>query len=467
VHARASEIAAAVGGRVMGPDATTRRIAIDAREAGPGIAFVALPGTRTDGHRFVADAFARGAPAAIVDRVDVAASMRGTSILVRDPARALLELGRWWRSRLGATVVGVTGSVGKTTTKDLVASVAARRGSTVASPRSFNTELGVPVTICAADRETRTVVCEIGAGAPGEIAALCEVARPSIGIVTKVAPAHLETFGSMRAIALAKRELVEALPPEGCAIVNDDDAVVRRFAGARRPRVLRFGHGPGCDVRAEDERLDAAGRLAFTAVTGDARAPVRLRLLGRHQVTPALAALAGGLALAIPLEASADALASVRPPSRRLEERFTADGVRVLDDSYNANPVSMLAALETLAAAAEPARAVAVLGGMEQLGGRSPREHRAVGRAVAGLGIGRLVAVGGSARPIADAARAAGTPDVVWTPSVEAATDVVACLRGVDVVLVKASRAQGLDRLVEALCPPAMEPIPSTAGPYG
>ncbi|HZD17111.1 MAG TPA: Mur ligase family protein, partial [Actinomycetota bacterium] len=228
---RASRVADAVSGRLLGRDRWVSGAVIDSREATDGSLFFALPGSRTDGHRFVADARARGASAAVVSSPGCA---NGARIVVDDPGQALLRLARWERAGLSAAVVGITGSVGKTTTKDFTACLLAEAYRTVASPRSYNNQIGVPLTILSADDRTEVLVSELGAGTVGEIAELCGIVRPQIGVVTAVAPAHLETFGSMRRIARAKAELVEALPPDGVAILNADDGVVSSFA--RRTR---------------------------------------------------------------------------------------------------------------------------------------------------------------------------------------------------------------------------------------
>jgi UDP-N-acetylmuramoyl-tripeptide--D-alanyl-D-alanine ligase len=466
VRALTSAIASAVGGRQLGPDVEIRRVVFDSRAATPGSLFVALEGARTDGHRFVRDALARGAVAALVDRLEVHASMLGTLILVADPGAALLDLARWRRGSLRATSIGITGSVGKTTTKDLTRAVLASRYRTAASERSHNNELGVPVTVCAAEDDTEMLVCEIGAGARGEIAALCGIVRPSIGVVTAVGPAHLETFGSIDAIADAKAELVASLPQDGLAILNDDDPVVRGFDRRTRARVMRFGCRPDVDVRADRLALDERGRLSFHVRHRSERADARLSLIGRHQATPALAAIATGIALGVPLEEAALALVTVSPAARRLEERWTPRGVRVLDDTYNANPTSMRAALEALVAVADDAaQTFAVLGRMEQLGPTSSSAHRALGAAAARLGVDVIATV--DAEEVAEGAEAAGGPVVIRTRDPAAAIEQVErATRPGDVVLLKASRASGLDLVADALVAGsgAMEPSALSGG---
>jgi UDP-N-acetylmuramoyl-tripeptide--D-alanyl-D-alanine ligase len=450
---RASAIADAVGGALLGPDPWVERVVIDSREATRGCLFVALPGERTDGHRFVHDALGRGAAAAVVRR---GAASSGRLILVDDPAEALLALGAHERAALACRVVGITGSVGKTSAKDFTAGVVGCMFRVAASPRSFNNEIGLPLTILAAAPDTQVLVAELGAGAVGEIARLCEVVRPDIGVVTRIGPGHLETFGSLEAIANAKAELVEALTGEGVAVLNADDQVVASFHGRTRATALRFGRTPEADVRAETVRVDTSGRARFTVVHDGRRAPVRLRPIGEHMVTSALAAIACGVVLGVDLAVSADRVATVEPASGRMRECAAPDGIRVLDDSYNANPVSMLAALKaTTAARGRRRRAIAVLGPMAQLGAAERDEHERVGRSLAELGLDALVAVGERARGIADGALSAGMPRarVRWCLDVDEAVDVVrnSAASG-DVVLVKASRVERFERIVEELC---------------
>ena len=448
---RTAEVAAVVSGRLVGPDGVMHNAVIDSRDVRDRSLFFALPGERTDGHRFMADALERGAAACVIRRGVVA---KPTSIVVESPGEALVTLAQGERNALGWRVIGITGSVGKTTTKDFAAEVLRGSFRVMASPLSFNNEIGVPLTLLGADERTEVVVAELGAGVVGEIAMLCSIARPHIGLVTAVGPAHVETFGSLEAIARAKAELVEALPAGGLAILNADDRVVASFAERTDAAVLWFAQDRDADVRAHRVRLDARGHARFTLVHESERVDVRLGVVGEHMVTPALGAVSCGVALGVSLDTCAARLEDARPSPGRMQELTTPIGARILHDAYNANPMSMLAALRALAAARDGTRAVAVLGPMAQLGAGSAEEHERMGRAAAALGLHGLVVVGERARPIADGALGAGMARerVRWCLDQEEAIDVVRnTVAPNDVVLVKASRVAHLEDVVGAL----------------
>lgn len=458
-------VAAATGGTLSAdadPDAVaSTSVVFDSRRAEPGGLFVAFDGEHTDGHAHVADAFARGAVAAIVTR-----PVEGPHVLVADAATAMGDLARDVASRFGPelTVVGITGSSGKTSTKDLVAQLLATLGPTVAPPGSFNNELGHPYTVLLADASTRYLVLETSARGIGHIAYLTGIARPRIGVELNVGTAHLGEFGSREAIARAKGELVEALPSAtegGVAVLNLDDPLVAAMATRTTARIVGVGESPAADVRAEAVGSDASGRPSFTLVHAGDSAPVAMQLVGGHHVGNALAAAAVALECGMPLAAVAAGLAAARPVSRwRMEVTDRPDGVTVVNDAYNANPDSVRAALKTLAQlrAGGPdlggRRAWAVLGPMNELGGSSRDEHDAIGRLAVRLSIDKLVAVGADARPLYTGASLEGSWDgeAVWEPDVEAT---VALLREQlapgDVVLVKASRSAGLERVASAL----------------
>jgi UDP-N-acetylmuramoyl-tripeptide--D-alanyl-D-alanine ligase len=447
----ASEIARAVSGNLIGPDRLVRDVVIDSRDVREGSLFFALPGERTDGHRFVTDALDRGAAACVISRV---AQPVPRTIVVDSPGEALVELARSERRAVSWRVIGITGSVGKTTTKDLTAEVLRSAFRVAASPRSFNNEIGVPLTILGAHEDTEVLVAELGAGAVGEIAMLSDIARPAVGVVTAVGPAHLETFGSLEGVARGKAELVEALPPGGVAILNADDPVVASFASRTDATVLRFGGHPDADVRAHDMRTDASGHARFTLVHEVERIDVRLGVIGEHMVTPALAAASCGIALGMSAATCAAGLESGRPSPGRMEEFTTETGTLIIHDAYNANPMSMDAALRGLAAVRNRRRAIAVLGPMAQLGASSRTAHEQIGRVTAELGVHGLIAVGERARPIADGALAAGMARhrVRWCLDQDEALDVVLNSAGAnDVVLVKASRLAHLEEIVERL----------------
>jgi UDP-N-acetylmuramoyl-tripeptide--D-alanyl-D-alanine ligase len=365
-----------------------------------------------------------------------------------------MRLSKEVRERLTARVVAITGSSGKTITKDLTAAVARAAYETVASAASYNNEIGVPLTILAADAGTQVLVAEIGSRGVGHIASLMPVVRPEIGVVLNVGVAHLGKFGSVEAIAVAKGELVEALPATGTAILNADDAAVDAMAARTSARVVRFGLASAADVRAEGISVADDGCASFVLTTSDGHADVRLSLPGEHIVSDALAAAAVGVALGIDVAAIAGALSEAPGPAWRMEVRRAPGGWVVVNDAYNANPASTAAALKTLVHIGRGRRTWAVLGYMAELGDTETVEHDRIGRLAVRLGVSRLVAVGAETRPLFEAARLEGmTPEEVTL--VASADDALALLRTSvepgDVVLVKASRAVGLQAVAIAL----------------
>lgn len=474
-----AEVAAAVGGRLAsgagssGPtgrsreDGSGRRdgtprvasVTVDSRAAGPGDLFVALAGERSDGHAFVASALAAGASGAMVRAgFELPAGQeadRSRLVLVRDPGAALLDLARDERAGMHARVVGVTGSSGKTCTKDFAAAVLATRLRTAASPASFNNEVGLPLTILNAPAGTEALVCEMGARGTGHIALLCEVARPWVGVVTNVGVAHLGVFGSPEALRDAKAEMVESLPEDGAAVLNADDPAVRAFAGRTRARPVLFGTAADSQVRAEGIELDRrSGVPAFELVTPAGRAAVRLPVPGAHMVSNALAAAAIGWVLGIGPEECAAGLAGATVSGGRMQAFEGPGGVRVLDDAYNANPASMAAALRAARWMAGEGRCVAVLGHMAELGPIAEREHERVGELLARLGVDEVVLVGPEARLIGVGAEREGVePDRIHrvADAAEAVEAVRSIARPGDLVLVKASRVARLERVADAL----------------
>ena len=436
---RASEIADAVAGSRHGPDVEVDGATLDSRRVRGSELFVPVPAAR-DGHDFVGDALAAGAAAYLTAREPGP----GTAIAVDDTVAALSALGRAARRRLPERVVGVTGSAGKTSTKDLLAAALAEVFRTAASERSFNNELGVPLTLVNAPDDTEAAVVELGARGPGHIRHLCALARPTVGVVTNVSLAHTETLGSLEGVAAAKSELVAALPPSGWAVLNADDERVAAMAGSTAARVLTFGVAGG-DVRASGLVLDDELRPTFRLRSPWGETDVRLEVRGAHHAANAAAAAAAALAAGVPLEQVADGLARARLSPWRMDLARAAGGGLVLNDAYNANPASTGAALEALAAI--PARRrVAVLGPMLELGAHSAAEHRRIGDLARRLGIDRLVTV---------AAPAYGGDDV-GDPA--QAVALVGPVGPGDAVLVKGSRAAGLERLAaELLAAPAGE----------
>jgi UDP-N-acetylmuramoyl-tripeptide--D-alanyl-D-alanine ligase len=462
-----AEVAAAVDGELTGdPTAVvTGAVLVDSRAVAPGDLFVALPGERVDGADFLPAAAAAGAAGALATRPDPALPV----VVVADPVEALGRLAAAVHRRLvdgGLVTVGITGSSGKTSTKDLLGQVLAAAGATVSPQGSFNNDIGLPLTVLSADADTRHLVLEMGARGPGHIARLCRIARPQIGVVLNVGSAHLGEFGSAEVIATSKGELVEALPAEGTAVLNADDPRVIGMAPRTAARVVTTGLGADADVRATDVELDDAARARFTLVAGGAEHPVALQVVGAHHVANALSAAAAALAAGMTAGAVATALSAAGPRSRwRMEVTRRADGVTVVNDAYNANPESMRAALAALTRL-PGRRRIAVLGAMGELGPSADAEHARLGRDVVRAGIDLLVSVGDDAVGLhtgALAERSAGNgggqrqedgalDSVHHVPDREAALRLLTAELGADdVVLVKASRSYGLEQLAADL----------------
>jgi UDP-N-acetylmuramoyl-tripeptide--D-alanyl-D-alanine ligase len=441
------------------PAAVIRALTADSRTVTPGALFVALRGERADGHDFVAAATAAGAAASLT-RHPIAGAL---CLVVADPLVALGRLSRYLVERASAAslrVVGITGSVGKTSTKDLLAHVLERAGPTVAAVGNLNNELGVPLTVGRVDEQTRFLIAEMGARGIGHIAYLCEIAPPRVGVVLNVGQAHVGEFGGQAAIAQAKGELVESLPPDGWAVLNVDDPLVWAMRRRTSAQVLPWStiQSLRSGVWASGLVGDAYGRYSFTLHERRNGQPqrdqqVRLRLTGRHQVANAVAAAAAAIALGLDIEQVAAGLSVATPRSPwRMELHDRPDGVTVINDSYNANPDSMRAALRTLAELGRTGRNTwAVLGDMLELGELAPHEHAAIGRFAAEIGIENLVAVGEHAARITGAASDAGLSSraVAVGNKADAAALVTAGLRPGDVVLVKASRALALDTVAD------------------
>lgn len=450
------DVLAATGGSLVAGTAERliESVAMDSRTLGQGGMFVALAGTR-DGHDFAGDAVRRGATAVLVER-NVEVPVSTAVIRVGDTRAALAALARFARTRLESVrVIGITGSTGKTSTKDL-ATGALQRWRVHASARSFNNELGVPLTLLAAPESTEVVIVEMGARAVGDIAYLCELARPEIGVVTNTGLAHVGELGSPEEVARAKGELIEALPAHGTAVLNADDASTPALAARSSADVITFGvESPLADVRARRLSIDEGLSPRFVLESPWGSAEVELQARGRHQVVNAVAAAAAAGVGGAPLEHIVEGLAAARLSGGRLSIEDAPGGVVVLDDTYNANPASMLAALEALAA--YPARGArwAVLGEMAELGSYAREQHRLVGEHVIRLGIQRLVVIGPRAAEIGAGARAANAHDACEIVQTSGAADTSALLasgvRPGDVVLVKGSRVARLERVTAAL----------------
>jgi len=444
-----ADCAAQVGGRLAGADAAFDGVVTDSRGSCRGQLFVALRGERFDGHDYVAKAAENGAAAAMVERpVDCGLPQW----VVADSLAGLGRLAAAWRARIPARVVAITGSNGKTTVKEMVAAILARAGSTRATQGNLNNHIGMPLTLLAA-RDEDYLILEMGANHHGEIAYMTRIARPEAALITNAGRAHLEGFGSVAGVARAKAEIATGLPADGTFIFMADTPwtpLWQVLACGRR--ALTFGTGPSARVRADDAAVelvwDEAGfRTRFDADVEGRPLTVELALAGRHNVRNALAAIAMATALDIPADAIRDGLASLRPVRRRLQPRRTADGVRLIDDTYNANPDSLAAAVDVLAGLS--GRRMLVLGDFAELGADSSELHRSMGETARAAGVDRLYAVG----PLAAHAAAGFGEGARHFADQQALTGALRTdLEAGDVVLVKGSRASSMDRAADTLC---------------
>lgn len=440
-------------------------LVVDSRGVAPGCVYVALVGERVDGHDFCREAVERGARVLLVTRAAdeiadalAAASEREVAVIrVDDALHAVQELAAYHRSRLHCDVVGVTGSTGKTTTKDFLEAVLSTSLRVVSTEGNRNNELGVPLTILRAGSETDVLVVEMGMRGIGQIARLAQIARPTIGLITNVGTSHIEILGSEEAVVRAKGELVEALSADGAAFLNGDDAHCDDIATMSAAPVTRYGLSERCEVRAENIELDAESHASFDLVSAAGVVRVGLPIPGRHNVYNALSAAAVALHLGMDLQLVARGLEYVSVTAMRMQVFVSASGVTVVNDAYNANPVSMKAAIETLADMSTEGSRVAVLGDMAELGSLTELAHFRIGEQVARLPIDVLVTVGERARRIAEGAKAAGMPaeSVHMSSTVEEAVEALdGFLRADDTVLVKASRVMGLEAVVEGIVNP-------------
>jgi UDP-N-acetylmuramoyl-tripeptide--D-alanyl-D-alanine ligase len=459
----AGEVAAMAGGRVMRGDPATpvRGAAIDSRTIAPGMLFVALRGERTDGHRFVDEALRRGAGAALISDLPFGGRGHppggGVLIQVTDTLRAFQRLARAIRDRQGPRVVGITGSVGKTSTKEMAAGIAARRYRTGRSTENWNTEIGIPLALANLPGDCEVAILELAMRGPGQIRELVEISRPQIGVITLVGESHMDFFETREQLAEAKGELLEGLPRDGAAIVNAEDPLALALLRRSPARAMTFGLRCG-DVRAEEIRMDPGRGSLFSLQLPQGRAEVRLRIPGRHAITNALAAAAIGAALGIAPEEIAAGLAAAAPLPMRLEILKCGE-TTVLNDVYNSSPQSVEAALEVMDQITGAPR-IAVLGDMKELGAVSAEAHRRVGRLAAGRRMDLVIAYGPLAGDIAAGASEAVAADpaslgdirIVHTTDLD---DAVAALREEvrpgAVVLVKGSRIMAMEKVVSAL----------------
>jgi UDP-N-acetylmuramoyl-tripeptide--D-alanyl-D-alanine ligase len=425
-------------------------VSIDSRRLTIGEAFFAIRAAR-DGHDFLRDAAARGAACLVVHNLPDDLPPSVPTVLVDDTTRALGRLAAYHRARFDVPVAAVTGSNGKTTTKEMMAGVLSSLGPVLKPEGSFNNQWGLPLTLLRLSPEHRAMALELGANTPGEIESLAAICRPTVGVVTVVQGAHTEFFGSLDGVAHEKSALVRAIPPDGAVVLNADDPRVLAMHTQSRARVLYFSTRPGADVVAASPAVDGSDGLRFTLGIGQARRPLQLAFAGRHNVTNALAAAGVGRALGLSIEQIALGLESARPVKGRCVWR-PAGRIRILDDTYNANPGSVGASLETLAATSEGRRRVVVFGDMLELGDSSESAHREMGRAVAASGAAEFVGLGRWAQVAVEAARAAGLAESHHVTTFEDAVALMLKrLAPGDAVLVKGSRGMRMERVVDAL----------------
>ena len=436
------------------PGTAVRRVWTDSRTVRRGDLFVALAGARFDGHRFVAEALRKGAVGALVRH---GFKLPGTALLIEvgEPLRAFQDLARAHRRWFDMPVVAVSGSNGKTTTKDMIAAILAERFITLKTKGNLNNHIGVPQTLLRLASRHEAAVIEMGISGLGEMARLCEIAEPTHGVLTNIGPTHLETLGDVRTVARAKGELLDALPADGTAVLNADDVFYDELCARVRGRVCSFGFSRRADVRALHVETHSPSETVVRVLVRDRVRPlsVSLAVAGAHNVANALAAVAAGLAVGVGEGAIRAGLARYRPADMRSEVRRWR-GVTVLNDCYNANPASMQAALRWLAEAKGTGRAVAVLGDMLELGGEAAQAHRGIGAEAARLGTDYLLTVGALAAGIAEGALGEGMPAdcvVVAKDHGAAAERLRGILRKGDVVLFKGSRDTRMERVLEAL----------------
>ena len=435
---RASDLANAIGGRLVGPDTEIDGATFDSRQVLRHQLFVPIVAER-DGHDFIGDALRAGAGAYLTSRPEIVEGLGGTAIVVDDTAQALIDAARWGRTQFPAStvVIGVTGSVGKTSTKDLIVAALSSAKRVVANVRSFNNEQGLPVTILNAPLTTEVLVLEMGMRGLGQIDDLCRIARPHIGVITRVGEAHTELVGGIEGVAQAKGELIEALPPQGVAILNADDERVIAMRARSVASVLSYGESVGADVRITDLRLDARGCALFDVATPSGSASLNLAIPGRHMALNAAAAIAVGEALGVPLSQMVESLRSATISDRRMQMKTTRNGALLLDDCYNANPTSMAAAIETLAQIPATHK-VAVLGVMAEID--NPESAYVKIAQLAKAGKIEIIAVGIDGY---------GSPAV----SIDQAIERIRQCDDSTAVLVKGSRVAELERVVDAVIP--------------
>lgn len=429
------------------------RVNTDSRRAQPGDLFIALSGERFDGHEFIQEVAQKGAAAVLVEKGRQLPALPDCVVIrAVNPRQAYGQIGAAYRREFALPVIAVGGSNGKTSTKELIAAVLRQKLNTLWSEASFNNDIGVPATLLRLEKTHQAAVLEVGTNHPGELAALVELIQPQYGVITNIGREHLEFFGDLEGVAREEGALAEALPVDGKLFLNGDNEWCDPLAKRARATVVRVGSGENCDWRVSNVKMDKNGStFTVTAPTKEFSGSYRIGLLGRHQVGNALFAIALGAELGLSRAEIKQGLATCEPAKMRLQ-LYDAAGVRVLDDAYNANADSMVAALQVLQELPCKGRRVAVLGDMAELGSHSESAHAEVGRRAVELGVEQLIAVGRMAGTMAQAARGAGLSRVIELVDAEAAaTAIKSFLKAGDTVLLKASRSSRLERIAQAL----------------
>jgi UDP-N-acetylmuramoyl-tripeptide--D-alanyl-D-alanine ligase len=453
-----SEVVKAIDGELLKGDGDTwiTGVSTDTRSIKRGEIFFALKGENTDGHLYVPAALDAGAAGVVVSDLSmVPKDSSGFVIKTEDTLWALGELAAYYRGKFSVQVVGVTGSVGKTTTKEMLASILSRKYRVLKSEANFNNEIGVPLTIFGLDSGHEKAVIEMAMRGLEEIRRLAKISKPSVGIVTNVGLSHIERLGSQSAIAQAKSELLEELPPDGLAVINAEDGYFSVLKHHCNCRVITFGTCKWADVIGARVKSGSDGKYSFVLlVEGMGAVEIKLPVLGYHNVYNALAAAAAAVGMGIDLITIRDGLENFEQPEMRMELVTSNKGFAILNDCYNASPASVLSALKTLSAIGEYRRKVVVLGDMLELGDYAPKAHRDIGCLLAKNGVEMLVTVGPLARMIAEGAKESGFPETAimsFTDSSEAAHALVGQFSEGDIVLIKGSRGMRMDEIVKVL----------------
>jgi len=451
------EVAATLGSSSQSSEQRVRGYSIDSRTVTPGQLFFAIRGPRFDGHKFVAQALERGAVGAVVNETywqESPEGLRPSLIPVHETTKALQQLGHWVRRQWGGRLIAITGSTGKSTTKEMAAAILGQRYRVLKSQGNLNNHYGLPLTLLGIEPHHEVVVAELAMSGAGEIALLARLAVPQVGVVTNVAPVHLQYFDSVESIGRAKRELVENLPAGATAILNQDDPRVRQFRVGFPGRVVTFGFGEGSDYRAVEIRPDLMQGCHFRLQSPRLGGEYYVLVPGRHNVQNAVAAIAASSTMEISNEDVRQALETFQPLAQRSEILTLPSGVVVINDCYNSNPLAMENMLETLANWPGARRRLVLAGEMLELGPASPELHRAIGRKCRESGLDWLVAVQGDAQFLMDGAQGAGMPPErtrFFASADDAADFCRSLLRPGDVVLVKGSRGVHLEKVVESL----------------